>query len=209
MRKQFDQELVQLNNLLLEMAMLIENSLQKSTSLLDEKNEQVKEEVFAYERKIDMYEKAIQADCLKLFVSQQPAATDLRLISAALKMITDMQRIGVISRNIAEISMILPLKYATNSFPLIREMSDATIKLVNDAIKSFINLDLKEAEKIDIEDDVIDQYFRMIRNEIIDIIKVDVDGALAIDFIMIAKYLEKIADHAVNISKWVIFTIKG
>lgn len=209
MRKKFDEELRHLNNLLLEMAMLIENSIKKSISLLDEKDKTLADEVINYEQRIDIYEEIIQKHCLKLFVEQQPAAGDLRRISAALKMITDMERIGDNSRDIAEICMILPDDYDTNRFPIIKDMAEATITLVNNAIDSFVNMDIESAERIDKEDDVVDNYFVMIRDELIDIIKSDFDPAAAIDFIMIAKYLERIADHAVNIAQWVIFSIKG
>ena len=209
MRKKFDEELRHLNNLLLEMSMLIESSIKKAISLLDEKDEKVAEEVSDYEERIDVYEGIIQKQCLRLFVEQQPAAGDLRRVSAALKMITDMERIGDNARDIAEICMVLPDDYDTNRFPLVKQMAEATINIVNNSIDSFVNLDIDSANKINEEDDEVDNYFVMIRDELIDIIKSDFDPAAAIDFIMIAKYLERIADHAVNIAQWVIFSIKG
>ncbi|MBS6610344.1 MULTISPECIES: phosphate signaling complex protein PhoU [Peptoniphilus] len=209
MRKKFDEELRHLNNLLLEMSMLIESSIKKAISLLDEKDEKVAEEVSDYEERIDVYEGIIQKQCLRLFVEQQPAAGDLRRVSAALKMITDMERIGDNARDIAEICMVLPDDYDTNRFPLVKQMAEATINIVNNSIDSFVNLDIDSANKINEEDDEVDNYFVMIRDELIDIIKSDFDPAAAIDFIMIAKYLERIADHAVNIAQWVIFSIEG
>lgn len=209
MRKKFDEELRHLNNLLLEMAMLNESAIKKAISLLDEKDEKTAEEVSNYEERTDVYEGIIQKQCLKIFVEQQPAAGDLRRVSSALKMITDMERIGDNARDIAEICMMLPHDYDTSRFPLIKQMADSTISLLNKSIDSFVNLDMDSAKKIDQEDDVIDNYFVMIRDELIDIIKSDFDPAAAIDFIMIAKYLERIADHAVNIAKWVMFSIEG
>ena len=209
MRKKFDEELRHLNNLLLDMSMLIESSIKKAISLLDEKDEKVAEEVSDYEERIDVYEGIIQKQCLRLFVEQQPAAGDLRRVSAALKMITDMERIGDNARDIAEICMVLPDDYDTNRFPLVKQMAEATINIVNNSIDSFVNLDIDSANKINEEDDEVDNYFVMIRDELIDIIKSDFDPAAAIDFIMIAKYLERIADHAVNIAQWVIFSIEG
>ena len=209
MRKKFDEELRHLNNLLLEMSMLIESSIKKAISLLDEKDEKVAEEVSDYEERIDVYEGIIQKQCLRLFVEQQPAAGDLRRVSAALKMITDMERIGDNASDIAEICMVLPDDYDTNRFPLVKQMAEATINIVNNSIDSFVNLDIDSANKINEEDDEVDNYFVMIRDELIDIIKSDFDPAAAIDFIMIAKYLERIADHAVNIAQWVIFSIEG
>ncbi|MCI5643420.1 MAG: phosphate signaling complex protein PhoU [Peptoniphilus sp.] len=209
MRKKFDEELRHLNNLLLEMAMLNETAIKKSISLLDKKDEAIAEEVSNYEERTDVYEGIIQKQCLKIFVEQQPAASDLRRVSSALKMITDMERIGDNARDIAEICMMLPDDYALNKFPLVKQMAEATITLLNKSIDSFVNMDIDSANKIDDEDDVVDNYFVMIRDELIDIIKSDFDPAAAIDIIMIAKYLERISDHAVNIAKWVIFSIKG
>lgn len=209
MRKRFDEELRRLNDLLLEMAALNESAIKKSISLLDEKEKETAEDVVHDEERTDEYEKIIQNQCLKIFVEQQPAASDLRRVSSALKMITDLERIGDNARDIAEICMTLPKDYDTMSFPLIKEMADETVNLLNRAIDSFVNLDLEIAKKIDKEDDIVDNYFVMIRDQLIDIIKSDFDPAAAIDFIMIAKYLERISDHGVNIAHWVIFTIEG
>ena len=209
MRKRFDDELRHLNNLVLEMASLNESAIKKAISLLDEKDKDIAEEVIQDEKRTDQYEKIIQDQCLKIFVEQQPAASDLRRVSSALKMITDLERIGDNARDIAEICMGLADDGDTTSLPLIKEMAEATVNLLNRSIDSFVNLDLDLAKKIDDEDDVIDNYFVMIRDQLIDIIKSDFDPAAAIDFIMIAKYLERIADHAVNIAKWVMFSIEG
>ena len=209
MRKRFDDELRKLNDMLLEMAGLNESAIKKAISLLDEKEESIAEEVVHDEERTDEYEDIIQKQCLKIFVEQQPAASDLRRVSSALKMITDLERIGDNARDIAEICMSLPNNYDTQSFPLIKKMADATVELLNKSIDAFVNLDLEAAKKIDKEDDIVDNYFVMIRDQLIDIIKSDFDPAAAIDFIMIAKYLERISDHGVNIAHWVIFTIEG
>lgn len=208
MRERFDKDLDKLNNLLLEMSMLIENAIKKSISLFKEKDEKVAQEVYNYEERIDIYESIIQKHCLKLFVEQQPAAGDLRRVSSALKMITDMERIGDNARDIAEICMILPDGY-DEKFPIIYKMATATIDIVNNSINSFVNGDLEVAKKIDREDDIVDNFFVSIRDQLVDGIKNGFDPAAAIDFIMIAKYLERIADHAVNIADWVIFSIEG
>lgn len=209
MRKRFDDELRHLNDLVLEMASLNESAIKKAISLLDEKDENIAEDVIQDEKRTDQYEKIIQDQCLKIFVEQQPAASDLRRVSSALKMITDLERIGDNARDIAEICMGLTDEGDTTSLPLIKEMAEATVNLINRSIDSFVNLDLDLAKKIDDEDDVIDKYFVMIRDQLIDIIKSDFNSAAAIDYIMIAKYLERISDHGVNIAYWVIFTIEG
>ena len=209
MRKRPDDELRHLNDLVLETASLNESAIKKAISLLDEKDNDIAEEVIQDEKRTDQYEKIIQDQCLRIFVEQQPAASDLRRVSSALKMITDLERIGDNARDIAEICMGLADDGDTTSLPLIKEMAEATVNLLNRSIDSFVNLDLDLAKKIDDEDDVIDNYFVMIRDQLIDIIKSDFNPAAAIDYIMIAKYLERISDHGVNIAYWVIFTIEG
>lgn len=209
MRKRLDEELRHLNNLLLEMAMIIENSIKKAIELLDDKDASLAKKVSEYEEKLDLYEGIIQKHCLKIFVEEQPVATDLRRVSATLKMITDMERIGDNSRDIAEVCMDLPTSYDSKKFPLIKEMAYATIDIVNNSIETFINMDLNRAKTIDRQDDIVDDYFVKTRDELVELIKSGFDPAAAIDFIMIAKYLERIADHAVNIADWVSFSIEG
>lgn len=209
MRKRLDEDLRHLNNLLLEMAMIIENSIKKSIELLDNKDVNLANKVSDYEEKLDLYESIVQKHCLKIFVEEQPVATDLRRVSATLKMITDMERIGDNSRDIAEICMSLPPNYDSKRFSLIKEMAFATIDIVNNSIETFINSDLEKAKSIDRQDDIVDSYFVKTRDELVELIKSGFDPAAAIDFIMIAKYLERIADHAVNIADWVSFSIEG
>lgn len=209
MRDQFECELHELNQSLLEMAMLIEHAIHKAISLLDKKDERIAREVHECEQKLDEYEAKVQKDCLRIFVSQQPTATDLRQVSAALKMITDMERIGDNSRDIAEICMSLPAHYDTRKFPLIKDMAQAASQLVHEAIESFIDMDEDRARVIDTKDDVVDSYFDEIRRDLVSVIKRDFDSEAAIDFIMIAKYIERIADHAVNMSQWVVFIAEG
>ena len=186
MRKRFDDELRHLNDLVLEMASLNESAIKKAISLLDEKDKDIAEEVIQDEKRTDQYEKIIQDQCLKIFVEQQPAASDLRRVSSALKMITDLERIGDNARDIAEICMGLADDGDTTSLPLIKEMAEATVNLLNRSIDSFVNLDLDLAKKIDDEDDVIDNYFVMIRDQLIDIIKSDFNPAAAIDYITVS-----------------------
>lgn len=210
MRKKFDDDLKTLNTLLLEMSMLIETAIKKGVKLIDVRNESLAQEVYSLEEQIDSYEDIVQNLCLKLIVEQQPMAGDLRYISAALKMITDMERIGDNAKDIAEICMMLPGDYVAENFASVHPMAKATVDILNHAVDSFVNRDLKTAEVLYKEDDIVDNYFNLLRDEIIGIIKAGtLDPAIAIDFLMIAKYLERIADHAVNISNWVVFSIRG
>lgn len=210
MRKKFDEDLKTLNNLLLEMAMLIESAIKKGIELIDVRNEELAKEVYSLEEQIDSYEDRVQALCLKLIVEQQPMAGDLRYISAALKMITDMERIGDNAKDIAEICMMLPEDYVAENFSAVHPMARATVDILNHAVDSFVNRDLQTAQVLYEEDDIVDNYFTILRDEIVDILKAGtLEPSIAIDFLMIAKYLERIADHAVNISNWVVFSIRG
>ncbi len=210
MRNQFDKELIKLNNEMLEMGMLIENAIKTASELLLKRDEKKAELVYEYEEEIDRMEDIIQNHCLRLFIEQQPVASDLRTVSSTLKMITDMERIGDQCRDIAEITLNLPEGLKIKSVDHIIDMSDATVKMVNDTLQSYVNRDIKMAEKIRFDDDVVDDYFIQVRDDLIQMIKEDsLDASAIIDLLMIAKYLERIADHAVNISKWVIFSIRG
>lgn len=210
MRNQFDKELIKLNNEMLEMGMLIENAIKTASELLLKRDEKKAELVYDYEEEIDRMEDIIQNHCLRLFIEQQPVASDLRTVSSTLKMITDMERIGDQCRDIAEITLNLPEGLKIKSVDHIIDMSDATVKMVNDTLQSYVNRDIKMAEKIRFDDDVVDDYFIQVRDDLIQMIKEDsLDASAIIDLLMIAKYLERIADHAVNISKWVIFSIRG
>ena len=210
MRKKFDEELAELNNEMLEMEMLIESAIRGAVDLLKTQEEKKAEKIYQYEEEIDRMEIVIQNHCLRLLLEQQPVATDLRTISSTLKMITDMERIGDQCRDIAEITISFPDNLEIKSIDHIMDMAKATIKMVNDTLQSYVKRDIEAAEKIKFDDDIVDDYFIKIRDELIQIIKGEsLDAAAIVDILMIAKYLERIADHAVNISKWVIFSIRG
>lgn len=210
MRKKFDEELSELNNEMLEMEILIESAIKGAVDLLRTQEEKKAEKIYQYEEEIDRMEVVIQNHCLRLFLEQQPVASDLRTISSTLKMITDMERIGDQCRDIAEITVSFPENLEIKSIDYIMDMAKATIKMVNDTLQSYVNRDIKVAERIKSDDDVVDEYFVKIRDELIQMIKEEsLDAAAIVDVLMIAKYLERIADHAVNISRWVIFSIRG
>lgn len=210
MRKKFDEELKILNNEMLQMGVLIESAIKGAVDLLITRDEEKAKKIYEYEEEIDKMEDLIQAHCLRLLLEQQPVARDLRTISSTLKMITDMERIGDQCKDIAEITVNLPEGFKVKSIDYIMEMAKETIKMVNDTLQSYVDRDLKKAEKIKYDDDVVDDYFIKVRDELIQMIKDEsIDAAAIVDILMIAKYLERIADHAVNISKWVIFSIRG
>ncbi|MDR1747631.1 MAG: phosphate signaling complex protein PhoU [Spirochaetaceae bacterium] len=209
MRNRFDIQLENLNNDMIAMGALCENAISSAVKGLLTYNVDIAREAIAVEKEIDQKERDIEALCLKLLLQQQPVARDLRLISAALKMITDMERIGDQAADIAEIVTFADLSRSTSSIH-IAEMADAAIKMVTDSINAFVARDIQLAEAVIAYDDVVDNLFTQIKKDIVSLIASDtVTGEAAIDVLMIAKYLERIGDHAVNIAEWVEFSITG
>ena len=159
---------------------------------------------------MDQKEKDIEALCLKLLLQQQPVARDLRLISAALKMITDMERIGDQSADISEIVIFLSDTPYIKPLDLLPKMADATMGMVTRSIDAFVRRDLEMAQGVIQADDVVDGLFSAVREELTGLIREDpANGSQALDFLMIAKYFERIGDHAVNIAEWVVYAITG
>ncbi len=205
MRDKFDNELKNMHNNLVKMGALCEHSISLAIKCFEKDSGVTVKEVRATEVKIDEYESEIERQCLKLLLQQQPVAKDLRSISAVLKMITDLERIGDQAVDIAELS-----QYTQVMNEHVKEMAKNTVEMLSYAIDAFVGGDLKLAVKTIVHDDIVDNLFLEVRHDIIKILKTDVQGAeKALDTLMIAKYLERIADHAVNVSEWVIFSITG
>jgi phosphate transport system protein len=210
MRNKFEEQLNLLHNSLIEMGGYIEYAINLSVKALEEQNIELARQAIAYDDEIDEKEREIEQLCLKLLLQQQPIAKDLRLISSALKMITDMERIGDQSADIAEITIMMA------GAPYIKELVDiplmarASIKMVNESIDAFVKKDLDLALSVIASDDIVDDLFVKIRKELIELIQKDVNNSeQAFDLIMIAKYLERIGDHATNIAEWVVFSMTG
>ena len=209
MRNRFDTQLDQLNNQLISMGALCENAIAIAVKSLMNNDIVLAKSVKTTEIEIDQKEKDIESLCLKLLLQQHPVAGDLRLISAALKMITDMERIGDQAADIAEIVAYVDLTDNINKLH-ISDMATATIKMVTDSIDAFVKRDLKLAEEVIAYDDVVDELFCKIKKDVISLITNNQkDGEHFVDIIMIAKYLERIGDHATNIAEWVVFSITG
>lgn len=209
MRSNFDVQLEQLNNDLISMGVLCENAITHALIGLLNANKEEAEKAIEFEIEIDRKERDIEALCLKLLLQQQPVAKDLRIISSALKMITDMERIGDQAADIAELIDFADIGRKGSTLP-ISEMGDAAIKMVTDSISAFVKRDMNLAEAVIAYDDVVDSLFNRIKKDIVDLITEDaVSGEAAIDVLMIAKYLERVGDHAVNIAEWVEFSITG
>lgn len=218
MKIKLDQELEELNQEMISLGILCEKAISISTDVLrqrtigtrisDESNI-TKDDISDLDIRIERKERAIEGKCIKLLMQHQPVARDLRLISAALKMVTDMKRIGIQAGNIAEIIDRNP----GNEIGIedcISSMADATRKMVTGSIDAFVKKDEAVAREVIKTDDEIDNYFVGIKNKIVDCLKDgSADGEHAIDMLMVSKYLERIGDHAENIARWVLYSIEG
>ncbi len=210
MRNKFDMQLELLNEQLIHMGELCEVAIGKATKALRDGSIDQAKEVIMADEEIDQIEQDIERLCLKLLLQQQPVARDLRQISAALKMITDMERIGDQASDIAEI-IISEKKSQRADIPMIGRMSEAAAKMVRDSITAYVNRDLELSRSVMEADDVVDGLFEENKQELIEFIAQNKgnQGREAIDLIMVAKYLERIGDHAANIAEWVEFSITG
>ncbi|MDD6270279.1 MAG: phosphate signaling complex protein PhoU [Oscillospiraceae bacterium] len=209
MRNRFDEQLARLNTEMIEMGALCEEAIAIASKALINGEISLCEKVTSISSDIDHKERDIESRCLKLLLQQQPVARDLRQISAALKMITDMERIGDQAEDIAEIITYLGGKTAGESIN-VRDMAQETISMVTDSVDAYVKQDVSLAEKVILHDDIVDGYFDKIKNSLINIIADNPsDGEFALDLLMIAKYFERIGDHAVNIAEWVIFSVTG
>lgn len=210
MRSRFDQQLMQLNEMLVQTGELCEQAISQTMVALSSSSDEIAREVIRADAQIDQMERDIEHLCLKLLLQQQPVAGDLRQVSAALKMITDMERIGDQAADIAEIVKSTDMSLV-RGFPKIPQMAAKTAEMVHDAVRSFVDRDLALATATQAADDAVDQMFDEVATEMIDfIVHADAaDAQKAIDVIMIAKYLERIGDHATNIAEWVDFAITG
>ena len=209
-RNRFDAQLLQLNRMLIHMGDLCGIAIENATKALQDGNIQMAYDVMTADAEIDQAERDIERLCLTLLLQQQPVARDLRQISSALKMITDMERIGDQASDIAEIVVSAQMSEATD-FPKIVEMSVEVTHMVEDSIKAFVDKNLELAGNVEARDDVVDMMFDSVKNQLIDYIGENQGQAAhkAIDLVMISKYLERIGDHATNIAEWVTFSITG
>ena len=209
MRNRLDQQLAQLNRELIEMGALCEEVIAMACRAVLEGDVPMAKKVAPLDSEIDQKERDIESLCLKLLLQQQPVARDLRQISAALKMITDMERIGDQAEDIAEIVDFLKGRSVENG-DMLEDMSRAVIKMVTESVDAYVKHDIILAEKVVSDDDTVDACFEKVKTALIDrIAQNPADGAYALDLLMIAKYFERIGDHAVNIAEWVMFSVTG
>ena len=210
MRNRFDRQLKTLNDELIEMGNMIEKSIEKALVALITQNVEKAKKVIAYDAEIDRQEREIESLCMKLLLQQQPVASDLRLISSALKMITDMERIGDQAADIAELAIFMADKPYIKDLKHINQMGQETMVMVASSVDAFVEKNLQKAQKVLEHDDIVDELFNEIKKELIEMIHVNKDiGEQAADLLMVAKYFERIGDHATNIAEWVIYSITG
>lgn len=210
MRNRFDKELKLLNNELIEMGSYVEKAIEDAARALIYKDVELAKRVKDSDDIINSMEKSIEDQCLRLLLKQHPVAKDLRFISSILKMITDLERIGDQAQDIAEISLFIVDQEYIKDLVDLPKMAEITIIMVKNSIDAFINQDIELAKQVIEKDDMVDNLFYKIKDELIQLIREDVNhGHQAIDLLMIAKYFERIGDHAENIAEWVLFSITG
>ena len=209
MRNRFDEQLFELNRELIEMGAMCEEAIASAAKALSAGDMELAGKVRTNGAAIDQMERDIETRCMRLLLHQQPVARDLRLISAALKMITDMERIGDQAEEIAEIITFLNGR-TMNGIEHIEDMARETIKMVTESVDAFVKKDVSLAEQVIAHDDVVDTLFSEVKCTIIKLIaETPVDGEFALDLLMISKYFERIGDHATNIAEWVIYSVTG
>ncbi len=210
MRTRFDEQLSELNDSLMKMGALIENAIALACEALTGQDKALAQKAIQSDRAINDMEKEIEALCLKLILHQQPIARDLRTISTALKMITDMERIGDHAAYISEITLLLADEVYIKKLEHIPQMADHTIQMVTRSIDAYVAKDLALADAVIAHDDIVDELFSTVKRDLIALIHEDQkNGEQALDLLMVATYFERIGDHAVNIAEWVIFSITG
>ncbi len=210
MRNRFDEQLHTLNHELLEMGALIERAIRSATDALVKQDVEAALQAIAADKEVDQAERDIESLCLKLLLQQQPVARDLRLISSALKMITDMERIGDQASDIAELVIYLSKEPYIKELTHLPQMAENAIRMVTGALDAYVRKDLALAQEVMGMDDAIDTLFVTVKDELIALIRNDATaGSQAIDLMMIAKYYERIGDHAQNIAEWVEYALTG
>ncbi|MGN0205556.1 MAG: phosphate signaling complex protein PhoU [Coprococcus sp.] len=210
MRNRFDLQLKQLNNDVIEMGNMIERAIEMAVYALVAQDKEKAKQAIAFDMDIDHMERDIEALCMKLLLQQQPVARDLRQISSALKLITDMERIGDQAADIAELSLQLGDVSYVDNLDLIQKMANETMSMVVRGTEAFVTKDMDLAHEVINNDDVVDDLFDQVKNYLIGLIQDNHEKSFqAADLLMVAKYFERIGDHATNIAEWVIYSITG
>ncbi len=213
MRNRFDRQLTELNNQLIEMGSLVEQAIKMGISALIRQDVEKAKQSIDFDEEIDHQEREIETLCMKLLLEQQPVAKDLRLISVALKIITDMERIGDHAADISEMTILMSGSNYEDSkinLDIIKDMARETTDMVIKSVDAFVARDMELARWVIDRDDVVDDLFTAYRTQLIKNINENVqNGEQATDMLMVAKYFERIGDHATNIAEWIIYSITG
>ena len=210
MRIHFDEQLEQLNKEIISMGTLVEQAIEMAVDALIRQDVEKAKKAMDFDEEVDRKEKIIENLCLRLLLQQQPVAKDLRIISAALKMITDMERIGDHATDISDLAIALSSLPHIEQLTHIEQMAKETMLMLIQGLEAYVEKDYDKAEKVIARDDIIDGLFTRVKQELIDVIQKNSDCASqAADLLMVAKYFERIGDHATNIAEWAIFSITG
>lgn len=209
MRDRYLAQIDELHEKMEELCRLVEMAIDATVEAMERMQGEAAKDVSEFEQLIDQKEKDIEALCMRLILEQAPVAGDLRIISSALKMITDMERIGDQADDIAELMIQIQDFTFMENLPHIKEMAEATKEMVQNAIKAYVTQDIKLANQVIDRDDLVDSLFVEVKNEVIRAVKENDDAEDATDFLMIAKYFERIGDHATNIAEWSLYSVTG
>ena len=210
MRDYYNKQLSELEKMMCDMGQMIETAIEDAMTALLEKDQEKAKEIIQNDEKVDHQQKKIEDLCMQLLLSQQPVATDLRQISSAIKMVTDMERIGDHAADISEITLQLTQSGYPHDLTEVKKMAKETTNMLKDSLDAYIEKNAQKAVKVIQQDDVVDDYFSRIKKEIIRQINESSEGGeQEADLLMIIKYLERIGDHATNIAEWVLFYITG
>ena len=208
MRKRFDEQLEELGKEMQTMGMMVEESIQKAIEALLRQDVELAKSVMESDALVDQKQKEIESICFTLLMQQQPVASDLRSISAALKMVTDMERIGDHAADISEMITHLADEPYIKNLDHIRQMASETMWMLIQSIEAYVEKDVKKATGVIVHDDVVDNLFAETKSDLIELIHKDKNnGEQATDLLMVAKYFERIGDHATNLAEWVILSI--
>ena len=209
MRSKFDEQLVELNDEMIKMGAMIETAITSAVKALSQADEELARKIMASDIEVDQAEKRIEDICFNLLIQQQPVARDLRTITAAMKMVTDMERIGDHAADISEMTIFMGKSKRLASFEHINKMAAETMLMLNMSIEAYIERDAVKATEVIKHDDIVDDLFSEAKSDIIKLILENPsDGEEATDLLMVAKYFERIGDHATNIAEWVIYSLK-
>lgn len=209
MREKFERQLVELNNTMIDMGNKVIESINGSIDALINRDIEKAKKIMENDNEIDHLQKTIESICFNLLVAQQPVAKDLRAITAAMKMVTDMERIGDHAADISEMTILMGKDSKIDNFDHISKMAAETMIMLNQSIEAYVEKDTKKAHDVIEHDDIVDKLFDEAKKDVIRlIIESSDDGEDATDLLMIAKYFERIGDHATNIAEWVIFSLK-